>query len=313
MEQAPFFHDIAEGPAAANAYWLRADDGVRLRLGHWPAGQMGYAVLFPGRTEYLEKFGRLAAQLATHGYGLLAIDWRGQGLADRLLSDPLIGHVGDFADYQRDVATFLSAASTIAGGSNLPAFAHSMGGCIALRALLNGWQPCAIAFSSPMWGLPLARHVAFAASALGDVAGLMGADTGYAPSTGPEFGIADMGFDDNVLTTDAATYRYIQAQVWAQKSLQIAGPSLRWLASALREMSALERLSSPDVPAFCGVASREKVVSAPAIEARMARWRRGTVQHYAGAEHELLMEQAQTRDDFVQRALALFATTPSPA
>ena len=60
--------------------------GVRIRVGLWHRqGPAGTVLLFPGRTEYVEKYGRTARLLAARGLATLVIDWRGQGIADRLV------------------------------------------------------------------------------------------------------------------------------------------------------------------------------------------------------------------------------------
>ena len=111
METAPFFAEIADAPEGGRAHWLVAEDGVRIRIGHWvPADAAGTVLLFPGRTEYIEKYGRAARDFATRGFAMAAVDWRGQGLADRLAGDVLSGHVDFFGDYQRDVRAVMAAA-----------------------------------------------------------------------------------------------------------------------------------------------------------------------------------------------------------
>ena len=113
LSPAPLHNDLARGPAGASGHWVQTRDGVRLRLGAWRNGAKGTVLIFPGRTEYIEKYGGAAAALAHAGYTSLAIDWRGQGLSDRLLSNRLIGHVHRFSDYQQDVQTLLAAAKII--------------------------------------------------------------------------------------------------------------------------------------------------------------------------------------------------------
>ncbi len=102
---APFFAELADGPEDGAAEWLEAADGRRIRAGHWGASA-GKATVFllPGRSEYVEKYGRAARSLLARGYATLSVDWRGQGLASRVLADPLPGHVGDFAEFQLDLA-----------------------------------------------------------------------------------------------------------------------------------------------------------------------------------------------------------------
>ena len=95
MIEAPFHAELAEGPAGARAFWISSTDNLRLRVAHYPgpADATGTVLMFPGRTEYAEKYGRVAADLADLGFHTLAIDWRGQGLADRMLEDRRAGHV----------------------------------------------------------------------------------------------------------------------------------------------------------------------------------------------------------------------------
>ena len=110
MHAAPLFDDVAQGPEGGTAWWISASDGVRLRVGLWNRDAKGGTVLlFPGRTEYIEKYGRAAAHFADCGYATLVLDWRGQGLSDRLTTDAMAGHVHEFADYQRDVAAMVEA------------------------------------------------------------------------------------------------------------------------------------------------------------------------------------------------------------
>lgn len=131
-------HRLPDEPdSRGQAFWVTTSDGLRLRLGLWqPAGTArGTVLLFQGRTEYLEKYSPIAAWLAAQGLAVIAPDWRGQGLSDRLLADPRPGHIGDFADYRADVAAVVSAAESLALPRPWQLLAHSMGGCIGLAAL----------------------------------------------------------------------------------------------------------------------------------------------------------------------------------
>ncbi|WP_370223527.1 alpha/beta fold hydrolase [Pararhodobacter marinus] len=296
------------GPPGGHARYLTALDGVRIRLGHWPApeGGKGHVLILPGRTEYIEKYGLVARDLHAAGWGSFALDWRGQGLADRAFSDGLKGHVGDFAEFQRDLDVALDAIRDIAG-ARVPWLAHSMGGCIALRGLIRGKTPPAIAFSAPMLGL---SNPAGQLRALGLVAGLarlFRLDNGYAPTTGPTYGIATERFEGNKLTTDPEQYARMKAQIAAEPRFGLGGPSLRWMGAALREMAALAQAPSPAIPALFGLGLDEAIVGPTQIRARVANWPGAELVEYPGARHELLMERAEIRDDFLGRSMALFA------
>ena len=74
LDPAPLYTDIAPGPDGGQAHWAETSDGKRIRLGHWPcAGARGTVLLFPGRTEYIEKYGLCAADFARRGLSLIHI------------------------------------------------------------------------------------------------------------------------------------------------------------------------------------------------------------------------------------------------
>ena len=114
LETAPFFTDIAPLPETGQAHWAETSDGKKLRVAHWPLdGAKGTVLLFPGRTEYVEKYAMTASAFAKKGLAVMAIDWRGQGLSDRLIPARNIGHVDVFSDYQKDVAAMLRTARAL--------------------------------------------------------------------------------------------------------------------------------------------------------------------------------------------------------
>ena len=70
-----------------------------------------------------------AALLADWNLATATFDWRGQGLADRVATDPNIGHVRRFEDYQMDVEACLKAVRSMKFPDPFHLLAHSMGGC----------------------------------------------------------------------------------------------------------------------------------------------------------------------------------------
>lgn len=303
LTAAPLFDDIADGPSGGAAYWAHADDGVRIRLGLWPAEgtAKGTVLLFPGRTEYIEKYGRTAADFARSGFATLTVDWRGQGLADRLLPDALSGHVHDFLDYQRDVAVLLNAVDALNLPRPLYLQAHSMGGCIGLRALMNGLPVDACSFTGPMWGIEMAsilRPVAWTVSEMSLYAGFSHV---YAPGTKPEAYVLNEPFETNQLTRDEDMYAFMQSHMRAHPELALGGPSLRWLNTALKECRALAGMASPDVACLTFLGDAEKIVHTGRVHDRMNAWPKGELVLIEGGEHEVLMEAPDVRHSVTQR------------
>lgn len=293
LPAAPFFAAVAYGPENGAAYWGQSSDGLRLRVAAWPlAAARGTVLIFAGRTEYVEKYGQVAAALAARGLASIAIDWRGQGLSDRLAADPLVGHVDSFADYQKDVAVLLDTARSLALPEPFFLLAHSMGGAIGLRALINALPVSAACFTAPMWGIGMALHLRPAAWMLGNLMPRLGRGEGLPPGTRLEHHILTDGFENNLLTTDAAQFEIMRQQLLQHPELVLGGPSFLWLREALAETRRLARRPSPDLPCLTYLGTNERIVDIRAIHRRMAAWPRGRLDIVEGGEHEVLMDSA---------------------
>jgi lysophospholipase len=317
METAPLFHDVADGPAGGKAWWVTTSDGCRIRLGHWPrAGEdsaRGTVLLFPGRTEYVEKYGRAAADLAERGFDMLTIDWRGQGLSDRLLADRRVGHVGRFTDYQKDVAAMVASARLLDLPQPFYLLAHSMGGCIGLRAVMEGLPVAVCAFTGPMWGIQMAAATRPAAWALSWGSARLGLGHHLAPGTKPETYVIAEPFDDNSLTRDRDMYAYMQRQMTTYPELALGGPSLRWLNEALVEMAHLARRPAPDLPCLAYLGTHERIVCPDRITSRMTSWANATLRTVQGGEHEVMMDTPATRAMVFNGVTEHFATHTAKA
>ena len=301
---APFHAEVADAPGGAAAFWIEAADGIRLRAARLADGPRGTVLLFPGRTEYVEKYGPMASTLAAAGLSVLTVDWRGQGLSARLLTDGEVGHVVAFPDYQRDVAALLRAADETGLPEPRHLLAHSMGGAIGLRALMEGLPVASASFSAPMWGIVMAAGLRPVARTLGWASRPLGLGGRYAPGTGRARYVDAAPFEGNLLTGDREAYDWMRRQVVRHPALALGGPSLQWLHEALAEEVALARQASPPVPCLCGVGSLEGIVSASVIRDRMARWPGGRLMEIEGARHELMMETAELRGRYVEAVTA---------
>lgn len=304
---APFHDRLADGPEGGYARWLQAADGVQIRVGVWPQDKAkGTVFLLPGRTEYIEKYGRAAGDLARRGYASLSVDWRGQGLADRHLDDPMTGYVGDFAEYQLDMAAVLVFAEAQALPRPWFMVAHSMGGCIGLRSLMGAHPFKAAAFSAPMWGILIAAWMRPMAVALSTAARWFNFDDRLVPGTKKTTYVLNSPFLGNSLTTDPEMWDYMRQQALACPELVLAGPSLGWLKAALKECHTLSLMPSPDLTVVTALGLQERIVDTGPVHARMARWPKGTLALYPDTEHEVMMERPATRERFFDEACALF-------
>lgn len=308
VSDAPLFLDCRPGPEDGAAHWVAAPDGIGLRVATWGRdAEKGTVLIFPGRTEYVEKYGEVASQLLARGFASAAIDWRGQGLADRMLEDRRIGHVGDFSEYQLDVGAYLRAAQALDLPKPWYLLGHSMGGCIGLRALHQDLPVAAAAFSAPMWGIRIAPALQPVAWVLTRAMPAISLGSWIAPTTLPEPYVLAAPFEDNKLTTDPEMHQMMRDQVTAHPDLCLGGPSYDWLGAAISECAALAEMPSPQVPCVAFQGTNERIVHVPRIEERMAKWPGADLVALEDGEHEVLMERPATRTAIFDRLATHFA------
>lgn len=289
-DPAPFFAEIAEAPEGGLIYWCKAGDGTRIRAGLWHGAGRGTILLCPGRTEYIEKYGPVVTRLTEMGFGVLVIDWRGQGLSDRPDNSTALGHVEHFDDYQQDLSAALEAPEAAGLSGPYVLIGHSMGGCIGLRAFLDRPEIAAAIFSAPMWGIKLSAPMRLAAKAVILGATAFGQLRRHAPGTSAEVYAETCDFEDNTLTSDPERLAGIKAQLKAHPELGLGGPSLRWLREGERENKRLAARALPERPVLTLLGDEEDIVDPASIHALMPRFANGSLKVYQTARHEIFME-----------------------
>lgn len=322
-DPAPWLGDLAGPPAPDLCAWLTAAGaggapGPRLRAALWRApagGARGHLLLLPGRTEYLEKYAPVVARLRARGFAVASLDWRGQGLSDR--AAPRLGHVGRFAEFQDDLRALLAWPEVEALPGPRVALCHSMGGCIGLRALVDGAlsdaaaRPAAAIFSAPMWGLALGGAAAIARPAAWLAARIGLARTAARIGPAASTYVLDAAFESNLLTGDRGFWDRLVAQARAHPELTLASPTFGWLDAAFAETAALVRAPAPATPRLLLLGADEAVVDPAAIRAHAARsGDAATLVPIPSGRHETLMEDPdgpvgapvwQAIDDFLRR------------
>ena len=307
MQKAPYYADIAGGPDGGAAHWLTTSDGLRIRVAHWnKADAKGTVLIFPGRTEFIEKYGDAAKEFEKRGFASAAIDWRGQGIADRMTSNRAIGHVGEFTDYKYDVAALMAHATELDLPRPYFLVAHSMGGGIGLRALMNGLDVKAAMFSAPMWGMQMSLPVRPFAWVLSTLSLVFGFDKKMVPGQMEDGYVLREEFSANTLTNDPEVWAMLGRQLEAQPDLGLGGPSLRWLNKSLHELRDLSQMPSPATPCLTFLGTDEVIVDPQPIKDRMKAWTNGKLRIFQGGKHEMLMDLPEMRGQVFDETVAFF-------
>jgi len=288
-----------EVPNGAEEHWLEGRGGVRLRAFTAPAlggPPRGTVILASGRTEFIEKYFEVIRELQSRGFAVFTMDWRGQGLSGRETSNPMKGHLATFDDPVNDLAT---ALRLLVGKLPRPyiTLAHSMGGCIVLRALqTRRLEAEAAVFGSPMWGIQGLRglaksYVRFMHS--------IGAGENFAPGVDKRW--KRENFKRNQVTHDKERHTRAQDLMTEEPALAIAGPTIGWVNAAIDategflQPSALAHLRLPVLVYSAGQEMLVDNKSHDAIVALLPDAKHLTID---GAKHEILQETDDIRAQF---------------
>jgi lysophospholipase len=281
---------------------LRTPDGVSLRYARWqpPAGRKGTVCIMQGRGEWIEKYFETVRDLRARGFAVATLDWRGQGLSDRALSDRHKGYVRDFSEYDSDLETFMREIVLPDCPPPLFAIGHSTGATVLIRAAYRGrrW------FDRMVLTAPLIDLVGFGATTTARILvramRMAGFGSMYVPKG--EVGIMEARpFAGNVLTSDPVRYARNAAILEAEPALALGQPTVAWTDAAFRAMRTMRERSYPSrirQPMLIIAAGNDAVVSNVAIEDFAGLLRAGSQLVISGSNHEVLMEQDRFRSQF---------------
>jgi len=224
-------------PPGGSAFDFRASDGARLRAAVFEAPHAkGGVVLCGGRVEYLEKYFEVITDLHARGLSVATFDWRGQGLSDRMLDDPLKGHINSFATFRSDLKQFTEEVALARLPRPLILLTHSMGGAPALQLLADGYDR----FSAAVLCAPMTRLFDSKAARVGARLGAALLSTIGAGSMRIA-GVKEhsLAFEGNILTSDARRHARFLALQNADQQALIREPTYGWLHAATAAMDDL--------------------------------------------------------------------------
>jgi len=292
--------DIPDNPVPSGAVCaaIRASDGVELRFARWRATGspgLGTVCVFPGRTEFIEKYFEAVGDLRRRGFNVVVLDWRGQGLSQRLLGNRRKGYVDSFEDFDKDLAALMQQVVLPDCPPPFFAFAFSMGGNILMRnaARAPAWFDRQI-LVAPMLGFHDRFGSSPAVRILSEVVGLIGFGSAFIPFYGGETHASMVKFEGNTLTSDEERFRRSNRIVEAEPALGLGAPTIGWLNAAyatIGEVMESDFAQRVRVPTLIVAGGAEQVVSLKAIETMSFRLKNGSQIIVPGARHELLMER----------------------
>lgn len=288
--------------------------GRKIRFGTVaPASRIPEAVVImaPGLSEFGEKYFELGHDLLKRNLSLWVIDWQGQGRSDRHLRNyPHRRHSTSFDDDVADFHYFImeyvkhSAVHPDVGRIPLVLMGHSMGGHIGLRYLQQYPETFACAaLTSPMLGIrdtrmfpqPLRLMLTAALSeCMGNSYVFGGRDwnTEFRASPG-----------QNIFSSDPIRDAIHNAWSLHDTALQVGNPTFRWLHEAEKSCAFLKQpkiLKSIKTPLLIALAGKDSIVDNQAIRYAARLLPQAQLIELADAHHEILMENDEIRNRFLE-------------
>lgn len=293
-------------PTGAISGHFKGYDGTALRFARWQSTstrKKGTVCLFTGRSEFIEKYLEVVADLRRRGFAVSIMDWRGQGGSQRMLKNTHKGHVRNFAEYEKDVHCFMREVVLPDCPPPYFALAHSMGGHILMRLATeqNSWFD-RIVLVSPMFQLD-ADMLPISQKLVGytvELLSLFGAREKYIPG-GNDTTWDEEPFEGNPLTSDETRYMRAQAILETAPELGIGSPTVSWMQAACRSMAEVADLEFPSrvhIPVLMIAAGSDKIVSTSFTEDFAIRLKVGSHLVIPRARHEILQERDELRLQF---------------
>ncbi len=298
---------VVPAPAHAIVSPVSSTGKVLLRSARWPAvlksganESAGTVLLCTGRSEFIEKYFEVVEELRQRGLAVVVFEWRGQGLSDRSLPNPLKGHVRSFLDYEQDLDAVVRQVLEPFCPRPWFGLAHSMGAPITLhyaarrpevfRRLVLSAPMIEIARAPSSTSAPLLARWAVQAG-LGRSLVPLGRNRALFVST----------FQNNVLTSDLARFERTAALLAAEPRLGLGLPTFGWLNAAFTSMAALQRDAFTEAfrtPMLVIMPGDDRVVGLRAAERLVSRLTASAMVVVRGARHEILMERDELRTQF---------------
>ena len=219
-------------PSGGKSFFHKTLDGVNLRIAIWnETSSKGTILLQSGRTEFIEKYYEVIQEFINRGFCVALMDWRGQGLSDRVAKDIRIGHIDNFSDYDSDFEEVVRKVYQDTCPKPWIALGHSMGGClVASNAAKNTDLFDAIILCAPMLSLQMPNLIKKLIHILGFMTKNGMKEKALArPEWNEDKGWLENPFTENQVTSDPARYERTIMLIREHEELAIGGLTLSCL------------------------------------------------------------------------------------
>lgn len=300
-------------PDNSEIEYFTASDGVRLRIGFFPAKGNAKANIFllNGHREFMEKYGEFIGEFQSRAMNIYSLDLRGQGLSDRALHNRNKSHNLDFGRMVLDIDEIIKAKLDIAN-NKIPFYliTHSMGSQLGLRYLHDYVD----IFDKAVLMAPFTEFnfkwpiIGVLARAYFKIVNALGFSQSFAPAQAKNMAMMDHDQFFKLLSHDRARYDKAFAAIEANPDLFLGGVTNGWIKAMDASLNIIGQAGYAEnikTPILCLLSEQEHVVD----NKRTIRILKGTakIEMIKGARHEIYFEKDEFRkilwtkiDDFLK-------------
>ena len=294
FQKAPYLElDDYKAPKGINSYFVKMDDGIRLRVCHWitkTQENKGTILLQQGHNEFIEKYYETIQEFLDRGYSVISFDWRGQGMSDHQLDDIHKAFISDFKRHDNDLKYILEEVIE----NNLPkpliGIGHSMGGCIMLSAFHDYPEKFSYGIlSAPMLGFKNERFLRTASS----IMNIFKKESDYLFGSKPNMGKETI-YEENDLTTDKLRYKRILDLVRKKPDIRLWGVTNGFAKAVSKKFKIIRKkgwAESINLKILIVNNTFDKVVSSDNINEIHTRLKNSKMIIFNSTKHEIFMEK----------------------
>lgn len=296
------FTEIAgnEIPDGAHVGSFESFDGVKIRYGIFrplkDALCHGTVCLFGGRSEPIEKYFETIKKLQLRGFCVSIMDWRGQGLSERLTKSRRKGHVKSFESYVKDVEVLMKKVVLPDCPAPYFALAHSTGAnvltqVVALPSAMQMYERMVLI--SPFYKFDIGDFKELVIRIFAKFLSWFG--MGTLKATFLEGGPKELKeFDpNNLISSDQGRMEREQAIIKANLNLALGAPTFGWLNAAFDSIAKIKKRGFADkvkTPILVIMGTDDYLVSQKAMQDITSQISGAGLIKIDGGRHELLME-----------------------
>jgi lysophospholipase len=281
---------------------LTAFDGKKLHYHYFPRPDAhSQIVLVSGWTEAAPKYAEIIYDLHQAGVETFIMDWRGQGLSERLIPDTEVTWVGDYDDFVKDLHQFVTEVVKPRARLPLTILGHSMGANVITLYLTR--HPAVFdraVLSSPMLDMilgPYPTWVGRAISWLYDAVGLgtrmVWGHSRFDPATA-----------ENWVTHSELRWRFWNQYKTDHPQYVLNAASFRWVLEGLRATDYMkENAQLIQIPLLMLQAGRDLYVATEGQDRVCEKAYYCKKITYPFAKHEILNEVDLIRQDALDEVL----------